>query len=102
MVLLLTGKLQKPGKLSKVPAILEPLLGNAGLGIPALSSSFYLEVIEAVPVDVVMGAGPRSLTRTLVLACIRSRGQYTAEKAPEDVRFATSLRPISRSVIRTG
>jgi len=31
VVLLLTGKLQKPGKLSKVPAILGPQIGNAGL-----------------------------------------------------------------------
>jgi len=33
VVLLLTGKLQKPGKLSKVPAILGPQIGNAGLGV---------------------------------------------------------------------
>jgi len=33
VVLLLTGKLQKPGKLSKVPAILGPQIGNAGLDI---------------------------------------------------------------------
>src|SRR5271157_3503884 len=31
VVLLLTGKLQKPGKLSKVPSILKSQLGNAGL-----------------------------------------------------------------------
>ena len=31
MVLLLTGKLQKPGKLSKAPTTLEPQLGNSGL-----------------------------------------------------------------------
>ncbi len=31
MVLLLTGKLQKPGKLSKAPTTLEPRLGNSGL-----------------------------------------------------------------------